>query len=105
MSAPIDLEAFAAAVPEGLVATLRGAACVLSVSHENPDADTLGAALAMRRVIAEIGGQAQTVCTDTPPELYDFLPGIDSVRTDPEPGAGYDLVLLVDCATTDRVGA
>src|SRR4029078_7372534 len=37
--------------------------------------------------------------------LYDFLPGIDTVRQDPEPGVTYDLVVLVDCASTQRIGA
>ena len=38
------------------------------------------------------------------PPLYDFLPGVDRFRTDPEPGAGYDLLVVSDCgiARSDR---
>jgi bifunctional oligoribonuclease and PAP phosphatase NrnA len=104
-TAPLDLTTLAAAVPETLVATIRDARCVLIVSHENPDADTLGAGLATQRLIRAMGGQATVVCTDPPPPLYDFLPGIDAVRTDPEADVPYELILLVDCATTERVGA
>jgi phosphoesterase RecJ-like protein len=45
------------------------------------------------------------VCTDPVPELYAFLPDIERVRTDPEPGASYDLMTVVDCGSLDRVGA
>ena len=46
MTAAVDLARLALdAVPEDLVARLRGARHVLAVSHENPDADTLGAVL------------------------------------------------------------
>jgi phosphoesterase RecJ-like protein len=107
MTAPtsIDLTAHAAAVPERLVAAIRDARCVLIVSHENPDADTLGAALGLQQLIRALGGQATAVCTDPPPALYNFLPGIGDVLSDPEPGAPYEAIVLVDCASTDRVGA
>jgi phosphoesterase RecJ-like protein len=105
MTDGIDLDTLAEAVPATLVERLGAARCVLVVSHENPDADTLGAALALKTIVTELGGRATSVCTDPPPPVYDFIPGIDTVLTDPEPSASYDLVVLVDCATTDRVGA
>ena len=46
MSAPVDLSAFARdAVPEPALARIRAARNVLAVSHEHPDADTLGAVI------------------------------------------------------------
>ena len=104
MSASIDRAPFADAVPEALLEALRGARHVAVVSHENPDADTLGAGLAVRRLVEAIGGRATSLCADPPPALYAFLPGVETVRTDPAPDAGHDLTVLVDCATTDRVG-
>jgi phosphoesterase RecJ-like protein len=38
------------------------------------------------------------------PELYRFLPGMERFRTDPEPGLDYDLLVLSDCASLDRIG-
>jgi len=38
------------------------------------------------------------------PALYAFLPGIEKVRSDPEPGVTYDLVVLCDCGDLSRVG-
>ncbi|TAK01499.1 MAG: hypothetical protein EPO36_05590 [Chloroflexota bacterium] len=98
------LEPWLEAVPAAVVAELRQARSLLVVSHENPDADTLGAGLALRLIIEARGGRASLVCTDVPPPLYAFLPGIDAFRTDPEPGVAYDLAVLVDCGSLERVG-
>ena len=101
----IDLSASARdAVPDAVLARLRGARHVLAVSHEHPDADTLGAVLGVCLLVEALGGRATPVCTDPAPAAYDFLPGIDRFRTDPEPGAAYDLLVLADCATAERVG-
>jgi phosphoesterase RecJ-like protein len=99
-----SLEPWLEAVPAPVAVELRKARSILVVSHENPDADTLGAALALRLIVEAGGGRASLVCTDVPPPLYAFLPGIDAFRTDPEPGVAYDLAVLVDCGSLERVG-
>jgi phosphoesterase RecJ-like protein len=104
VSAVLDLSTWAAAVPDGVVDRIASARRVLAVGHENPDADTLGATLAIGLLVAALGGRATLVCTDPPPPLYDFLPGIEAFRTEPEPGAGYDLLVVSDCGTLDRIG-
>lgn len=100
----IDLEPFLSAVPEVIVERLRGAGRVLAVSHENPDADTLGAALGIARLVEAGGGSADLVCTDPVPSLYAFLPGVERYRTDPDPAAAYDLVVILDCGSLERIG-
>ncbi len=100
----VRLDPWLEAVPPAVVARLRGARDVLIVSHENPDADTLGAALGIRELLLARGGLASLVCSDVPPPLYDFLPGIRDFRTDPEPNRAYDLLVIVDCGSLDRVG-
>ena len=102
----VDLDRLAAAaVPEPLLARVRGARRVLAVSHENPDADTIGAAIAICLLVEAQGGTATAVCSDPVPPLYAFLAGTERFRQDPEPGADYDLLVLADCASEDRVGA
>jgi bifunctional oligoribonuclease and PAP phosphatase NrnA len=100
----IDLRPLAAAVPDQVVERIGGARRILAVGHENPDADTLGATLAITILAEERGAICTPVCNDRPPPLYDFLPGIDRFRTDPEPGVAYDLLVVSDCGTLDRVG-
>lgn len=101
----IDLSPWVGAVPRSVVDRLDNARNVLVVSHENPDADTLGAAIGIREILASRGTSATLVCSDVPPPLYDFLPGIRDFRTDPDPNATYDLLVIVDCGSLDRVGA
>jgi phosphoesterase RecJ-like protein len=101
----IDLSIHLAAVPDAVVTRLRSAQRVLAVSHENPDADTLGAALGLVRLIESFGGLADPVCTDPVPPLYDFMPGVERFRADPDPTAPYDLAVILDCGSIDRIGA
>jgi phosphoesterase RecJ-like protein len=101
----IDLTPFLDDVPDIVVERLRSARRVLAVGHENPDADTLGATLGVVAIVEALGGQVDPVCTDPPPPLYDFIAGIDRFRTDPDPDAAYDLLVVSDCGTLDRVGA
>jgi len=101
----VDLGPYLAAVPSPVVDRIQGARRVLAVGHENPDADTLGATLAVTAIVEACGGRADPVCTDPIPELYDFLAGVERFRTDPDPGAEYDLLVISDCGTLDRVGA
>jgi bifunctional oligoribonuclease and PAP phosphatase NrnA len=100
----VDLSPYLDAVPEAVIERLRGARRVLAVSHENPDADTLGATLGVVGLVERLGGTADPVCTDPVPPLYAFLDGVERFRTDPDPVAEYDLLVLSDCATPDRVG-
>lgn len=101
----VDLSAYVGAVPDLVVERIRGARRVLAVGHENPDGDTLGATLGVVRIIESMGGQADPVCTDPVPPLYDFLDGIERFRTDPDPSPDYDLFVASDCATLERIGA
>ena len=101
----IDLAPYLDSVPDAVVARLRAARRVLAVSHENPDADTLGATLGVVRIVESLGGTADAVCTDPVPPLYDFLAGVDRFRTDPDDAAPYDLLVVSDCGTLDRIGA
>ncbi len=107
MTAPgVDLAALAsAAVPPAVVERLRTARHVLAVSHENPDADTIGAVIALCLLVEANGGRATALCSDPVPPLYAFLDGVERFRTDPEPDGGYDLIVLADCASVERVGA
>jgi phosphoesterase RecJ-like protein len=104
MTAGADLAALAAAVPDAVVERLRAARSVLAVGHESPDADALGAALAIALLVEARGGHAAVAVSDGAPALYAFLPGVEKVRTDPEPGAAYDLVVLCDCGDLSRAG-
>lgn len=93
-----------AAVPGEVVSRIKAARTVLTVCHENPEADALGSALAVALAVEERGGHATPVCADPVPEMYDFMPRIDRFRQDPDPGFDYDLIVVGDCGDLARIG-
>jgi bifunctional oligoribonuclease and PAP phosphatase NrnA len=100
----VDLSAYAAAVPDEVVAMLRGGKRVLTICHENPEADALGSALAIALIVEAGGGVATPVCADPMPAMYKFLPGMDRFRTEPDPSLDYDLLVVGDCGELERIG-
>jgi phosphoesterase RecJ-like protein len=100
----IDLAPWLAGVPAPTMDRLGAARRVLAVGHENPDADTIGASLAVARIVEAQGGVATLVCNDPVPDLYDFIPGADAFRTEPDPESQYDLLVISDCGGLDRIG-
>ena len=105
MTAAVDLARVARDdVPADVLARLTAARNALVVSHEHPDADTLGAVLGVCLVLEACGASATAVCTDPIPPLYAFIRGTDRFRTDPDPDQDYDLLVLCDCGSADRVG-
>src|SRR6266480_3433558 len=94
-----------ASVPAAVVGRIKSARNVLTVCHENPEADALGSALAVALAVGELGGRATPVCSDEVPRMYGFMPLIDRFRQDPEPGVDYDLIVVGDCGDLARVGS
>ena len=80
----------------------RSARRITAICHENPDADTIGAAVAVRLIGLRLGAEAEIVSVDRPAPMFDFLPGMDEVHRRPtlEP----DLAVVCDAATLARVG-
>lgn len=75
---------------------------VAVVSHERPDGDAVGSALAVALSLRLAGKHAEAVFPDGLPARYRFLPGAATVRRDLP--AGIDLIVTVDCSTLDRLG-
>ena len=94
-----------AAVPAEVVERIRAARDVLTVCHENPEADALGSALAVALAVEELGGRATPVCADEVPPMYAFMPRVDRFRQDPEADHAYDLIVVGDCGDLARVGS
>ena len=90
-------------VPAAVVEPIARARNVLTVCHERPEADALGAALGVALIVEHGGGHATPVCSDPVPAMYDFLRGMERVRSDPGEGP-YDLIVAVDCGELARVG-
>jgi phosphoesterase RecJ-like protein len=100
----VDLSAYAAAVPDEVVEKLKSARRVLTICHENPEADALGSALAVALLVEAHGGVATPVCADPMPTMYKFLPGMDRFRVTPDADLDYDLLVVGDCGELERIG-
>ncbi len=78
---------------------------VLVVSHVRPDGDSVGSALALRRVLRKSGRKAAVLAEDPIPGRFSFLPGAEAwktVRAGRRRRAG--LVVALDSADLDRLG-
>lgn len=84
------------------VDALRGARRVTAICHENPDADTVGAAVAVSIIAEHLGAQAELVAADGIPPTFAFLPRVEHVRRAPD--LEPDLAVVCDAATLERVG-
>jgi phosphoesterase RecJ-like protein len=100
----VDLRPWLDDVPAASAAAIRSARHALVATHENPDADTLGAAFGIGAIVEHHGGRATLISTDPVPPLYDFLAGMDRFRQDPDPNGDFDLLVVCDCGSLDRLG-
>jgi bifunctional oligoribonuclease and PAP phosphatase NrnA len=100
----VDLRPWLESVPAAAADAIGAARHALIATHENPDADTLGAALGVATIVEAHGGRATLISTDPVPPLYGFLPGMERFRQDPDEGGDYDLLVVCDCGSLDRLG-
>ncbi|HSK94902.1 MAG TPA: DHH family phosphoesterase [Candidatus Angelobacter sp.] len=87
---------------EAVVEAILGAERVTTLCHENPDADTLGSALAIARAAERLGKMSEVVAGDGVPPFLAGLPGSDAVRRRPE--LEPDLAVALD-GPPSRTGA
>lgn len=76
------------------------------VSHLRPDGDAIGSALALGRVLGDLGKEVTVLNQDGVPESLGFLPGCLAVLTPSElPGRlEVDVTVALDTAAEDRIG-
>jgi bifunctional oligoribonuclease and PAP phosphatase NrnA len=82
---------------------IHAARKILIISHYSPDADAVGANLALREALERMGKYVDSACVDPPPENCDFLPKIESYLNEITPSE-YDLIISVDCGGHKLLG-
>lgn len=90
----------------GAAALLSAARSVVILCHVQPDADTIGAALALGLVLVRNGVEVQVSfsAADTLPESLHDLPGRELLATPAGLRSGFDLVVTVDTPSVNRLG-
>lgn len=88
-------------IADKIYKTLQGARRVLIMSHRNPDADTLGSNLTLRKVLERHGANVTSACVDPLPSTCLFLEELKTFVTDFDP-ADYDLFIAVDAGSESQ---
>jgi len=82
---------------------IRSADRITTICHENPDGDTLGAAIAIAIAGERLGKLTEVVSGDPPPAFLSFMPRFDQVRS--APGLEPDVAVVVDAGDLSRTGS
>jgi phosphoesterase RecJ-like protein len=85
-----------------ILEVLRRGKRFLVCSHSRPDGDAVGSMLAMGMLIEQMGKHADLVTADRVPNIYDGLPGANSVRCIMHVRGTYDAAILLECDGLDR---
>lgn len=72
-------ENFKDVIVDPLHQLIRQPACVVIVTHKNPDGDAIGSSLALAAVLKKLMHTVTVVLPNDFPPLFNFLPGIDDV--------------------------
>lgn len=88
---------------EAACLAIRSGKSAIILVHQNPDADTLGSALALARALHHLGKEAVVISEDEVPDTYDFVPDIETVIRDTT-RRDFDLGIAVDVQEPYRVG-
>ncbi len=84
-------------------ARLKAAESILVTAHVRPDGDAIASMLAMGMALQKAGKRVQMALTDGVPSSFRHLPGAELVTS--KLGPPVDLVVALDCAARERVGA
>lgn len=76
----------------------------LIVSHSRPDGDSIGTSLGLGLGLEALGKRVEWIQADSPPDLFNFLPGIDRIRISDRAEGAYDALLVLECGAYERTG-
>lgn len=76
---------------------IKKAQTIVILTHENPDGDAVGTALALYHALKNYG-KAPDVIIPEYPRIFEFLPGTEEIKQASDISK-YDLAISVDCAT------
>jgi phosphoesterase RecJ-like protein len=77
---------------------------ILCVSHVSPDGDAYGSLLGMGWLLRQLGKQPVLAMQDKAPREFQHLPGISAILPASAVGLHYDLMVVLDTSSLDRVG-
>jgi phosphoesterase RecJ-like protein len=88
---------------QNIVNEIRRSRSFLVTAHESPDGDAVGSALAMASFLRSIGKEVCVHFRDPIPDLYAFLPGVETVCPH-IPDQDFDMAFVLDIGELRRAG-
>ncbi len=86
-----------------IIEVIRSNSSFLLTTHEGPDGDAIGSSLALASFLRSIGKAVTVHYQDPVPDLYAFLPGVDSVCAH-IPVTDFDVAVVLDIGERKRAG-
>lgn len=83
---------------------LKSANRLALVSHQNPDGDTLGSALAFAEYLQTMGKKVKIFCVSPIHEKFHFLANTHLISNDPNVFLGLDAITVLDCGDLRYAG-
>jgi len=74
---------------------------ILVLTHENPDGDAIGSAMAIYKMLINLNKNVDVVIPEIPP-VFMFLNSMDKILV--ESNKNYELAIVVDCSNAERIG-
>lgn len=82
---------------DNILEEINKANSIVILTHENPDGDAVGTALALYNALKQYGKDPDIIIPEYS-KVFEFLPGIDDIKKESNVEK-YDLAISVDCAT------
>lgn len=73
-------------------------------THLNPDGDGLGCESALTLALTALGKGVTVLNAHPTPDLYRFLPEVQSFQVGTRPGATHEVALFLECPDVERTG-
>ena len=82
---------------DNMLEEIKKAQTIVILTHENPDGDAVGTAIALYNALKNYGKNPDIIIPEYP-RIFEFLPGTNEIKKSSEIQK-YDLAISVDCAT------
>src|SRR5918993_683222 len=90
--------------PDQLINAIHKGRRFYVTSHQRPDGDAIGSAVAMALALRALGKEATVVMDGVPPPYLQPFPDVAGIRAATEVTDTVDAVLVMECSTLARTG-
>ncbi len=90
--------------PAELIAAVRAGRRFVVASHQRPDGDAIGSAMAMALALRAMGKDAAVVFDAAPPAFLQPFPGVNGIQLTTSVTEPYDAALIMECSELSRTG-